>query len=151
MPCVVRLFASPPFARAAPDPAAPAAPAAAATRLLTSVRRSLFITTKDTPNPECLQFLPGQDVMGSGGGTMDFPNIKAALISPLARRLFAMDGIKGVFYGSDFVTVTKDEDIPWALIKPNIFGVIMDFYASGEEILPEDALVSRKDGLTFDW
>ena len=66
----------------------------------------MFIQTEITPNPATLKFLPGRDVMGEG--TANFTDIGQAVGSPLARRLFELDGIAGVFLGSDFVTVTKN-------------------------------------------
>lgn len=67
---------------------------------------------------------------------MDFPNIQAAICSPLGKLLFRIEGIRGVFLGPDFVTVTKiDDDVDWKVIKPEIFAAIMDFFASGLPVL----------------
>ena len=65
----------------------------------------MFIQTESTPNPATLKFLPGQAVLGTG--TADFPSAESADASPLARRVFAVDGVTGVFFGTDFVTVTN--------------------------------------------
>lgn len=94
--------------------------------------RSMFIQTQDTPNPSSLKFLPGRAVL-EGGGTIDMPNIKAAQGSPLAKVIFRIEGVKGVFFGPDFITVTKhDEDgYEWKIMKPEIFATMMDFYNSG--------------------
>ena len=89
----------------------------------------MFIQTEDTPNPATLKFIPGTDVMGQG--TADFPDKQSAGTSPLARRLFQIDGIEAVFLGSDFVTVTKDDDQEWFTLKPSILAGIMEHYASG--------------------
>ena len=75
----------------------------------------MFIQTEATPNPATLKFLPGQPVMPSGSA--DFPSREGAEASPLAERLFAVEGVTGVFLGPDFVTVTKG-DVDWAHIKP---------------------------------
>ena len=89
----------------------------------------MFIQTEDTPNPATLKFIPGTDVMGQG--TADFPDRDSAGTSPLARRLFQIDGIDAVFLGSDFVTVTKSDDQEWFTLKPSILAGIMEHYASG--------------------
>ena len=83
----------------------------------------MFIQTESTPNPATLKFLPGQDVLGLG--TADFPNPDAAHGSPLAMRLFGIAGVTGVFLGSDFITVTKRDDVEWQHMKPEILGAIM--------------------------
>ncbi|XP_005101029.1 NFU1 iron-sulfur cluster scaffold homolog, mitochondrial [Aplysia californica] len=99
--------------------------------------RSMFIQTQDTPNPNSLKFLPGVEVLESG--TFDFPNPQSAHCSPLAKMLFRIDGVRGVFFAKDSVTVTKaDDDSDWALLKPEIFAVIMDFFASGLPVLTDE-------------
>lgn len=103
------------------------------------IQRSMFIQTQDTPNPNSLKFLPGVEVLGPGK-TMDFPNGTEAYCSPLGKLLFRIDGVKGVFFGPDFITVTKvDEDIDWKILKPEIFATIMDFFASGLPVINEAA------------
>ncbi|KAK2577466.1 hypothetical protein KPH14_003568 [Odynerus spinipes] len=100
-------------------------------------KRSMFIQTQDTPNPNSLKFLPGVKVL-EGGGTKDFPNVKDAYCSPLAKMLFRIEGVKSVFFGPDFITITKtDEDMEWGVLKPEIFATIMDFFASGLPVLNE--------------
>ena len=89
----------------------------------------MFIQTESTPNPATLKFLPGQTVLEIG--TADFPNIEAAEKSPLAKRIFATGQVTGVFFGTDFVTVTKAEAADWQHIKPAILGAIMEHYQSG--------------------
>ena len=89
----------------------------------------MFIQTQDTPNPATLKFIPGVPVMTSG--TADYPAAESAANAPLARRLFQVDGVKGVFLGSDFVAVTKDEALDWFALKPSILAGIMEHYASG--------------------
>ncbi|KAH8289583.1 hypothetical protein KR054_007447, partial [Drosophila jambulina] len=99
-------------------------------------RRSMFIQTQDTPNPESLKFLPGVEVLGKGN-TYDFPNGTTAHGSPLAKLLFRVEGVRAVFFGSDFITISKQEGAEWSLIKPEVFAVIMDFFASGLPVLHE--------------
>ena len=93
----------------------------------------MFIQTEPTPNPATLKFLPGRDVMGAG--TADFTDPAQAASSPLAQSLFGVEGIRGVFFGADFVTVTKDEDQEWHVLKPTILGVIMEHFTSGRPLV----------------
>ncbi|MGO8869714.1 MAG: NifU family protein [Alphaproteobacteria bacterium] len=93
----------------------------------------MFIQTEQTPNPATLKFLPGREVMASG--TADFPTPETAGRSPLAERLFQIDGVSGVFLGSDFVTVTKGAEQEWQLLKPAILGAIMEHFTSGRPII----------------
>jgi Fe-S cluster biogenesis protein NfuA len=93
----------------------------------------MFIQTESTPNPATLKFLPGQAVLGTG--TADFPSAEAADASPLARRVFAVDGVAAVFFGTDFVTVTKTDAVAWDHIKPAILGTIMEHFQSGQPVI----------------
>jgi Fe-S cluster biogenesis protein NfuA len=95
----------------------------------------MFIQTESTPNPATLKFLPGQDVMEVG--TADFPSAEAAEKSPLAQRLFAVEGVTGVFFGLDFITVTKAEAVDWAHIKPGLLGAVMEHYQSGAPVMTD--------------
>ena len=89
----------------------------------------MFIQTEATPNPATLKFMPGKSVLVSG--TADFrTRDDAANKSPLAARLFDIDGVKGVFLGSDFISVTKG-DIEWQHLKPVVLGAIMEHFMSG--------------------
>ncbi len=97
----------------------------------------MFIQTEETPNPATLKFLPGRDVMASG--TANFENRDEAGRSPLAERLFQVEGVSGVFLGSDFITVAKAEDKEWYLLKPAILGVIMEHFTAGRPVLLEGA------------
>jgi Fe-S cluster biogenesis protein NfuA len=92
----------------------------------------MFIQTEATPNPQTLKFLPGRVVLESG--TADFRGPEDAARSPLAERLFSVRGVTGVFFGYDFVTVTK-EDADWAHLKPAILGAIMEHFMSGAPIM----------------
>jgi hypothetical protein len=103
----------------------------------TTSQLSMFVQTQDTPNPNSLKFLPGVKVLEEGQ-TMDFPTGQAAFCSPLGKLLFRIDGVKSVFLGPDFITVTKtDDDVEWKIIKPEIFATIMDFFASGLPVLTD--------------
>ncbi|NIY80527.1 NifU family protein [Celeribacter sp. HF31] len=93
----------------------------------------MFIQTESTPNPATLKFLPGQTVLDAG--TADFTTQEAASASPLASRIFKVGHVTGVFFGSDFVTVTKDEDTDWDHVKPAILGAIMEHFQSGEPVM----------------
>ncbi|HLI10112.1 MAG TPA: NifU family protein [Alphaproteobacteria bacterium] len=95
----------------------------------------MFIQTEHTPNPATLKFLPGREVLASG--TADFPTPETAHRSPLAERLFQIEGVTGVFLGADFVTVTKAEGRDWALLKPPILGAIMEHFTSGQPVMRE--------------
>ena len=99
----------------------------------------MFIQTEETPNPATMKFLPGRDVIKSG--TADFTTIvDAEEKSPLALRLFNIDGIEGVFLGSDFITVTKSDSKEWHVLKPSVLGAIMEHFTAGLPILAESAL-----------
>ncbi|MBU2957110.1 NifU family protein [Paracoccus sp. 1_MG-2023] len=93
----------------------------------------MFIQTETTPNPATLKFLPGETVLGAG--TADFPTPDSAATSPLAKRIFAVEGVTGVFLGRDFVTVTKVETAPWDHLKPSILGAIMEHFQSGAPVI----------------
>lgn len=93
----------------------------------------MFIQTEATPNPATLKFLPGREVLGEGRAA-DFPDAEAARRSPLAMRLFAVDGVAGVFFGSDFITVTKAVG-EWQHLKPALLGAIMEHFTAGAPIL----------------
>jgi Fe-S cluster biogenesis protein NfuA len=95
----------------------------------------MFIQTESTPNPATLKFLPGQTVLEAG--TADFPSPDAAGSSPLATRIFAVDGVTGVFFGNDFVTVTKADTVEWDHIKPAILGAVMEHYQSGQPVMAD--------------
>ena len=96
----------------------------------------MFIQTEATPNPASLKFLPGRGVMASG--TAHFPDAASAARSPLAKRLFEIDGVVGVFLGSDFITVTKAED-EWQHLKPAILGAIMDHFVNDRPVIETEA------------
>jgi len=96
----------------------------------------MFIQTEATPNPATLKFLPGRSVLESG--TLDMPTKEAAAQSPLATKLFDVPNVGGVFFGSDFISVTKTNG-DWQQMKPAILGAIMEHYMSGAALLADNA------------
>lgn len=98
----------------------------------------MFIQTEQTPNPASLKFLPGCEVMVQG--TAEFTSAAAADPSPLAARLFLIDGVAGVFLGSDFVTITKTESATWPQLKPLLLGVIMEHFTTGQPVMNDEHL-----------
>lgn len=97
----------------------------------------MFIQTESTPNPATLKFLPGRAVMAAG--TADFPSEAAAQASPLARRIFAAGEVAGVFFGPDFVTVTKAEAADWSHVKAGVLAAIMEHFQSGAPAIEGEA------------
>ncbi|KAF5312708.1 hypothetical protein D9619_003103 [Psilocybe cf. subviscida] len=100
--------------------------------LFPSTIRSMFIQTETTPNDDSLKFIPGSSVMGDG--TAEFMDTKSAFASPLAVRLMGVEGVSGVFYGPDFVTVSKNSEQQWSLIKPEIYALLMEHFSSGQPL-----------------
>lgn len=97
----------------------------------------MFIQTEPTPNPATLKFLPGKPVMARG--TANFTNVEEAQASPLASRVFAVEGVEGVFLGADFITATKIDTLDWEDLKPRILSAIMDHFTSGDLVVSESA------------
>ena len=95
----------------------------------------MFIQTEGTPNPATLKFLPGCAVMKKG--TANFTSVAEAGSSPLAQRLFDIEGVAGVFLGSDFITATKAEAKDWDVMKPQILGALMEHFMSGKPVIAE--------------
>ena len=98
----------------------------------------MFIQTETTPNPEVLNFLPGREVLGSntsGGGAREFRTPEEGDVSPLAKALFDLGDVTRVFFGPDFLTVTKGEDAQWPHLKAPILAAIMDHFTSGRPVL----------------
>lgn len=96
----------------------------------------MFIQTEATPNPATLKFLPGRTVLGEADA-IEFRDRAESEGSPLAARLFEIDGVTSVFLGSDFISVTKGEG-EWQHLKPAILGAIMEHYLSGEAMTDGD-------------
>jgi Fe-S cluster biogenesis protein NfuA len=106
----------------------------------------MFIQTEPTPNPATLKFLPGRAVLASG--PLDMRDKEAAAQSPLAERLFDIAGVSGVFFGSDFVAVTKAGG-EWQQLKPAILGAIMEHFMSGAPLVRGDDAGASADGGEF--
>jgi len=106
----------------------------------------MFIQTEATPNPATLKFLPGRTVLSSG--TLDMRDQTEAASSPLAERLFGIKGVSGVFFGSDFITVTK-ADGEWQQLKPAILGAIMEHFMSGEALVRAGAGAAASEADEF--
>lgn len=96
----------------------------------------MFIQTEETPNPNTMKFLPGQDVLGDK--TAFFTDAEGAERSPLAQALFSLPNIRAVFYGGDFITITKHADASWDVLKPQILTTLMEHYQSGNPIMLKD-------------
>jgi Fe-S cluster biogenesis protein NfuA len=92
----------------------------------------MFIQTEETPNPATLKFLPGRAVMARG--TANFTDAAAAAVSPLAERLFSFPEVTGVFFGADFITVTKSDDADWYHLKPAVLAAIMEHFTTGRPV-----------------
>ena len=104
----------------------------------------MFIQTEMTPNPATMKFLPGRAVVESG--TANFTSPEEASRSPLALRLFELDGVAGVFLGNDFITVTKMSDHDWQVMKPMVLSAIMEHFTSGEAVVAEDDEIAYGEG-----
>ena len=92
----------------------------------------MFVQTEPTPNPATLKFLPGREVMKEG--TIFFQNQDSAANSPLAQNLFNVKGVESVFFGSDFITITKAEANEWTLMKPAILGCIIEHFTMNKPV-----------------
>ena len=92
----------------------------------------MFIETEQTPNPASLKFLPGRAVMPVGSA--NFTSAEDCDRSPLAQRLFGVPGVVGVFLGSDFISVSKDDAEDWYRLKPAVLGAIMDHFTAGAAV-----------------
>lgn len=99
----------------------------------------MFIQTEATPNPATLKFLPGETVVQDG--PFEFTSVEDSIErSPLAERLFSISHVTGVFFGFDFITITKSDDIDWQNLKPAILGVIMEHFMSGAPVMNADQI-----------
>jgi len=102
----------------------------------------MFIQTEETPNPAALKFLPVRPVLAEG--VADFTDRQVASRSPLARLLFEIDGVTGVFLATEFVTVTKTGDKNWQTLKPMVLGAIMDHFTSGAPVIETEAAADEE-------
>lgn len=105
----------------------------------------MFIQTETTPNPSALKFIPGVPVLPAGAQSMEYLDGRETHSSPLARKLFAVDGVRSVFYGPDFITVTKAEDANWAHIKPEVFSLITETLNAGGSAVLEGGTSMAED------
>jgi NFU1 iron-sulfur cluster scaffold homolog, mitochondrial len=116
-------------------------------------KRSIFIDTEATPNPQSMKFIPGQEVLPEEYGTGMFyqkGEKKEILKSPLAKSLFDISGIKNVFFGREFITITKENEESWNPLKPQVFSAILDFYAEGKSIIENIPVTSDTAVLSTD-
>lgn len=104
----------------------------------------MFIQTEATPNPSTLKFIPEQTIMGQG--TANFNDKDSAVRSPLATRLFGVEGVDSIFLGSDFITVTKEDVQDWQVLKPMVLEALMNHFNSGEEVVKEAEAVTESEG-----
>lgn len=107
--------------------------------------RTIFINTETTPNPQSMKFLPGQEVLPETFGTGMFfskGDKNDVQFSPLAKSLLSVEGIKGIFLGRDFITITKNPDESWPSLKPQLFSKILDFFAEGKPVVSTEPQVS---------
>ena len=100
----------------------------------------MFIQTQETPNPATLKFLPGREVIASGSA--EFKSAEDAGPSPLAQRLFTLQGVVGVFLGQDFISVSKADDTDWTMLKPMVLTAVMEHFSTGQPVMLEVDLVS---------
>ncbi|CZR53212.1 related to NFU-1 protein (iron homeostasis) [Phialocephala subalpina] len=120
--------------------------------LAVSGSRSIFIQTENTPNPDALKFLPNHPILPAGLSSpfLEYLNPRATLApphpSPLAAQLMNIDGVTSVFYGADFITVTKSNEANWAHIKPEVFSLITEAVTSGAQIVNITENKSGVDG-----
>ena len=108
----------------------------------------MFIQTDTTPNPASLKFLPGRVVMERG--TADFRSVEEANSSILAQNLFKIEGVEGVFFGSDFISITKSENFDWQILKPSVLGAISVHYESGASIIDKIENTEKNSTVTKD-
>ena len=108
----------------------------------------MFIQTDITPNPASLKFLPGRVVMERG--TADFRSVEEANSSILAQNLFKIEGVEGVFFGSDFISITKSESFDWQILKPSVLGAISVQYESGASIIDKIENTEKNSTVTKD-
>jgi Fe-S cluster biogenesis protein NfuA len=107
----------------------------------------MFIQTEATPNPATLKFLPGRAVMDEG--TFEARDLEEAERSPLAKALMQISGVSGVFFASDFISVTKNEG-EWQHLRPAVLGVVTEFYLSGAPLIEGASPIPAPSGEFFD-
>ncbi|KAF3921347.1 hypothetical protein ABW20_dc0101763 [Dactylellina cionopaga] len=108
-----------------------------------SQRRTLFIQTAPTPNPDALKFIPGLPILPEKASTIEYTDGRQTANSPLARSLFQLDGVQSVFYGQDFITVTKTSDSHWTYLKPEVFALITEYLNNGAPVVQGEIAASE--------
>ncbi|ODV80563.1 HIRA-interacting protein 5 [Suhomyces tanzawaensis NRRL Y-17324] len=104
--------------------------------------RNLFIQTAETPNEQALKFLPSMKILADNE-TREFLSGREAACSPLALKLFTIDGVKSIMFGSNFITIEKaDQATNWSLLKPEIFSILTEYLTNGTPIIVEDSSIS---------
>lgn len=103
----------------------------------------MFIQIEETPNPATLKFLPGRTILE--GQTVDFPSVESTRICPLAQQVFAVEGVKGVFIGEDFVSITKIESAEWIILKPSVLQALVNYFVLNEKVVLERVKSSDTD------
>ncbi len=95
----------------------------------------MFIQTQETPNPATIKFIPGETVLEKG--LKDYKSVEEASASPLAQRLFSLQGVAGVFLANDFVSVSKADDTDWVMLKPMVMATLMEHFSTGQPVVIE--------------
>lgn len=103
----------------------------------------MFIQSVKTPNPNAMKFFPGGVVMSEG--VRDFLDAESASVAPLAAAVFALDGVEQVFFGSDFISVTKTDEVDWAILKPQVIVAILNNYVEGGSLFGVTESVTSSD------
>ncbi|MDE0878934.1 MAG: NifU family protein [Sphingomonas bacterium] len=97
----------------------------------------MLIETETTPNPATLKFMPRRAVMTSG--TRDFATPEEAEASPLAEAIFNLGDVTGVFFGSDFVSVTAAPGVAWSDLKPDVLAILLDHFSANMPLFRQGA------------
>lgn len=103
----------------------------------------MFIQTEATPNPDSLKFIPGRIVMQQG--TASYTTATDCHNSPLAKRLFELENVSGVFFGNDFITITKKNEADWYVMKPSILGIIMEHFVANLPVIIDAPLATQSE------
>ncbi|KAI5370807.1 Putative scaffold protein Nfu/NifU [Septoria linicola] len=117
-----------------------------------TARRTIFIQTEDTPNADALKFIPNHQILPDNFSSsfLEYMTPRSTLApphpSPLAQQLMNVDGVSSVFYGRDYITVTKDTSTPWAHVKPEVFSLITEAVTSGQPIVNKVESKAGDDG-----
>ncbi|KAF1836848.1 HIRA-interacting protein 5 [Decorospora gaudefroyi] len=118
----------------------------------TIARRTMFIQTEPTPNADALKFNPNQRVLPEtiSSPFLEYLSPRSTLApphpSPLAAQLLNIDGVTSVFFGADYITVTKDSSTPWSHVKPEVFALITEYMTSGQPLVNTVAAKAGEQG-----